>query len=494
MAITVTLYSFTKRENSTKRPSSGGTDYSCVMIDDTSLMNPTFKLEIAANPIGKNYCYVSDFNRYYFVKDIRTYQNFWYIECSCDVLASFKTEIGPQTHYVLRSASEYDEYISDSHYGAKIKQAGTRLNQTGPLYWSTNHSYIVGITGYAEDTSSQQVGSVTYYQMDDIALYNFIYYLMHDISQYVDIPTAPYDDPGVQEALINPIQYVVSCIGMPVAFPSSYTMSSKINFGYYHWNVPASSKIRVLPRGAQDAEYMNITIPKHPQAATRGQFMNAAPYSTYTFHCGPWGDIPLDPSLLIDETTLGYEIRYDLTQGMARIAIGPQNTATPPGVNGGKLLFCGQAKVGVDISLAQAIVDPLQAQLSWETGLNNVVATGVGSGLSPSTLSNLLKAQNTLQETYVNAIKNKFPGCISKGVPGTFLNLMDSAYGTYLLYQHYSVVDENLAEFGRPLCQLKQLNTLSGFILCENADAAITGTQDEAIKVNGYLNSGFFYE
>ena len=494
MAINVTLYSLTKRENSTKRPSGGGTTYSCVLIDETSLMEPTFKLEIGSNPIGKNYAYVPDFNRYYFITDITSKQGFWYISCTCDVLATYKTDIGSQTHYVLRSASQYDEYISDSHYGAKIKQGGTRLNQTGPIYWSTNHSYIVGITGYAEDTDSQQVGSVTYYQMDDIALYNFIYYLMHDISGYVDIQTSPYDDPGVQEALINPIQYIVSCIGMPVAFPSGFTRASKINFGYYHWTVPSGSNIRVLPRGASDAEYYNIEIPKHPQAATRGQFMNAAPFSTYTFHCGPWGDIPLDPSLLIDETHIGYEIRYDLTQGMARIAIGPQNTASPPGVNGNKLLFCGQAKIGVDILLAQAIVDPLQAQLSYETGLNDVMSAGLSGGVGLNTPANLFRAQNKLQETYVDAIKNKFPGCISKGAPGTFISLMDAAYGTYLLYQYYSVVDENLAEFGRPLCQLKQLNTLSGFILCENADAALTGTQEEVQKVNEYLNTGFFYE
>ena len=493
MAITVTLYSFSKRENSTKRPSSGGTNYSCTLIDDTSLMHPTFKLEIGSNPIANNYCYVADFDRYYFINNIRSFQGFWYIECTEDVLASYRGTIGSQTHYVLRAASEYDEYISDSHYGAKITKTGTRLNQTGPLYWNTHHSYIVGITGYAENTSTSQVGSVTYYQMDDVGLYNFIYYLMRDISSYVNITTAPYDDVGVQEALINPIQYIVSCIGMPVGFPDSYTAATKINFGYYHWDVTGSGKYRVLSRGAQDYAYYNIGITKHPQASTRGKYMNAAPYSEYTFHCGPWGDIPLDPALLVDEDNLGYEIRYDLTQGMARIAVGPQN-GTYQQVNGHKLLYCGQAKVGVDILLAQAIVDPLQAQLSYETGMNNVIATGVGSGLSTSTASNLLKAQNTLQETYVDAIKNKFPGCVSKGVPGSFLNLMDSTYGTYLLAQFYSVVDENIAEFGRPLCKLKQINTLSGFILCENADAAITGTQEEAQQINSYLNSGFFYE
>lgn len=493
MAITVNLYSFSKRENSTKRPTSGATSYSCTLIDDTSLMHPTFKLEIGSNPISKNYCYVADFDRYYFINNIRSFQGFWYIECTEDVLASYRGTIGSQTHYVLRAASQYDEYISDSHYGAKITKTGTRLNQTGPLYWSTHHSYIVGITGYAENTSTSQVGSVTYYQMDDVGLYNFIYYLMRDISSYCNITTAPYTDVGVQEALINPIQYIVSCIGMPVGFPDSYTAATKINFGYYYWNISGSGKYRVLPRGAQDYAYYNIGITKHPQASTRGKYMNAAPYSEYTFHCGPWGDIPLDPALLVDEENLGYEIRYDLTQGMARIAVGPQN-GTYQQVNGHKLLYCGQAKVGVDILLAQAIVDPLQAQLSYETGMNNVIATGVGSGLSPSTASNLLKAQNTLQETYVDAIKNKFPGCVSKGVPGSFLNLMDSTYGTYLLAQFYSVVDENIAEFGRPLCKLKQIDTLSGFILCENADAAITGTQEEAQQINAYLNSGFFYE
>ena len=77
MAINVVLYSFVKRENSTKQPSSGGTTYSCTMIDDTSLMNPVFKLSIGSNPIGKNYAYVADFGRYYFIREINTYQNFW---------------------------------------------------------------------------------------------------------------------------------------------------------------------------------------------------------------------------------------------------------------------------------------------------------------------------------------------------------------------------------------------------------------------------------
>lgn len=490
MSITVTLYSFTKRENSTKQPSSGGTDYSCTMIDDTSLMNPTFKLSIASNPIGKNYCYVSDFNRYYFIKDIRTYQNFWYISCECDVLASFKTEIGSGSHYILRSASDYDEYISDSFYGCKVNRIATILPSSGPLYWGTNHSYVVGIIGYAPD-NSKQVGSITYYQMDDVGLLNFVYYLMHDLGNYCHIQTAPYTDQGVQEALINPIQYIVSCVALPVGFPASYSAPTKIDFGYYTWTIQGSGKYRVLQLGETVTETGTITLPKHPQASSRGKFMNGFPFTSYTFHLGPFGDIPLDPADFIDASDLRYKVLYDMCQGMGRLAVGPAVEGNTNIIN---LSYCGSAKVGADVQLAQVINNPLEAQLSWETGMNRVMSTGLSGGVSLNTPSNLLNAQNVLQETYVDAIKNMFPTCCGKGSPGSFLSFKDSDFGCYLIAKFMTVVDENLAEIGRPLCQTKVINTLSGYILCQLADCQISGTQAEAQKINNYMNTGFFYE
>ena len=489
MPITVRLYSFNKRENSTKRPSSGGTDYSCTLIDNTSLMNPTFKLSIASNPIGKNYVYVPDFNRYYFINDIVSYQNFWHISCTCDVLASFKTEIGSQSHYILRSASEHDEYISDNFYGCKIKRTSTLLPQSGVLWWNSGHTYIVGIVSNAAN-ASEQVGSITYYQMDDLGLKNFIYYLMHDIGSYCNITTAPYTDVGVQEALLNPIQYIVSCIAVPISFPSSYTGVSQIRFGYYFWNILGSGKYRVIQLGETKTEQSTITLPKHPQASTRGKFMNGAPFTSYTFHLGPFGDIPLDPADYIDATDLRYKITYDLAQGVGRLVVGPAVSGSTSITN---ISYCGTTMIGAPVNLTQVLTNPLQAQVSWQTGMNNVVGNGVGAGLTPSTLKNLLTAQNTLTETYADAIKNMYPSVNGVGTPGSFFNFFDD-YGCYLLTKYMTVVDENNTEIGRPLCKTKQISSLSGFILCQMADCHISGTQDEAQKINGYLNSGFFYE
>ena len=494
MAITVTLYSFTKRENSTKRPSSGGTNYSCVMLDETSLMNPTFKLSIGSNPIGKNYCYVSDFNRYYFIVNIRTFQNFWYIDCSCDVLASFKTEIGFQTHYVLRAASDYDEYISDAMYPAKAKMSGDHTESGSVMAWGTQHSYIVGITGYSQDILTAQTGSVTYYQMNDAALYNFIYYLMHDITQWCDISAQGYDDPGVQEALINPIQYVVSCMGLPIAMQSGWTTANRIDFGYYTWNMsgPASgSSTKVVPRAATVTESADITIHKHPQAATRGVYLNTQPFSDYTFHCGPWGDIPVDPAALIDAEKLHYEILYDVCQGGGRLQVSPyaSNITWP------NILYSGYAQVGVPIQLSQAIINPYLSSMQYERDYNSAVGSALGTASSAISLnlSGLADYQtNTVQIIY-DATVNKYPSVQSSGSNGSMLSFVDQ-YKCFLNHHWYTVVDENLTELGRPLYQAKQINTLSGYILCQGADAAISGTQEEATKINGYLNSGFFYE
>ena len=68
MSIPVTLLTFNKRENSTLKPStaqiSEGTTLDCLLMDNTSLMNPTFKLNVVGNPVGFNYCYVPSFERY----------------------------------------------------------------------------------------------------------------------------------------------------------------------------------------------------------------------------------------------------------------------------------------------------------------------------------------------------------------------------------------------------------------------------------------------
>ena len=63
------------------------------------------------------------------------------------------------------------------------------------------------------------------------------------------------------------------------------------------------------------------------------------------------------------------------------------------------------------------------------------------------------------------------------------------AYATY-----FDPIEENKAEFGRPLAEIRTISSLGGFVQCANAQLAIAGHEEEMSKVNQILTSGFFYE
>ena len=492
MSITVTLLTFNKRENSTKIPTAAqiaaGAALSCTLIDNTSLMNPTFKLDVSGNPVGYNYCYVPSFERYFFINDWSSYQGFWYASCTCDVLGSWKTEIGAGSHYVLRSASQSDGYISDSMYPAKmsgIEEISTPV-QGNPFSWLADHSYIVGVVGEAS-SNDYQIGSLVYYHMDETALRSFVSWLMDNIDDWSGL-NGEYSQ-GVQKALINPMQYIKSCIVMPVAPPASDSIHrpSSINFGYYHYTVGATGKIAMLLASSPMAyETDLITVPKHPDAATRGAYLNCQPFSEYTFHFGPFGNIPLDPMVLNRNAQVFMSLAYDLTSGLCRCVLKGNDTTDD-------ILFNGSAQVGVSINISQVYVDGLaftQAETDAVFSIANNLASGISGG---NPLTALVGVAQSATTGIQDATRLSFPTVSGLSSGGSFLCYHDT-WNIYLLYKYYLIVEENNTELGRPLCKTKQINTLSGYILCAGADAIIPGTHDEANKVNEYMNTGFFYE
>ena len=495
MSITVNFLNFQKRENSTKVPTASqleaGSSYSCLLLDNTSLVNPTFKLEIASNPIGNNYCYVSDFGRYYFIDDISSYQNFWYISCHCDVLATYKVSILAGSHYVLRSASSYDEYIADSAYITKTKQTGEFVvgfvdgtTATDPFSYSNGHSYVWCITGDVIDSTlnNQQIGSNVYYWMDDIECYSFINYLLN-VTQWSGIQTTEYSA-DMQKALLNPIQYVNAVILLPFSKNSSLTTNNNVQFGYYTIPIADGSVKRLTQGTMMKTQILEFTLPKHPQASTYGKYMNGAPYTEYNLFLGAFGNIPIDPASLIDETTLQVTCQTECCTGQTRILV--------RGKTSNVMIYTGNAQVGVPVTVSQLTRDMLgeiQNNLNqgWSTAaaMSNIVTGGLGAA------GGTMNAVQQIGGMAFDAVRMKYPTCTGGGTSGSFLSLHSTCY---LNATYYSCTDRYTTEIGRPLHQTKVLNTLSGYCLCQGADDQSGAFADEEIKINQYLNTGFFIE
>lgn len=94
----ITLYSFSKRKNSTAVPSSGGTTVTCVLKEATSFKNPSFLL---VDKPARDVNFLQWDNAYYWINDI-TYEtsNLWRVSCSMDVLATYRTEIHNTTCFI----------------------------------------------------------------------------------------------------------------------------------------------------------------------------------------------------------------------------------------------------------------------------------------------------------------------------------------------------------------------------------------------------------
>ena len=519
--IQIKFYTFNKRTNSTKVPTGSGSTYNCTLKDDTSILEPVIRLQTSNNVKPYNYAYIADFGRYYFVTDIVSSKGFWEISLKVDTLASYKAGIGSMTPYVLRSASSSDEYILDTAYPADsyvteyISNPVDDIIRPGPggssvIYPSikdpfsfrTNYSYILGIIG----PSSGAIGSVTYYLMNQAQLNLFMGYLFGMTSTWSDIDTSDYSD-GVQRALLNPMQYIVSCIMVPIDHSITTNDDNTILFGTYEYTgTEVAHKLDSTAGSIVIEKPSIIRLPSHPQASTRGKYLNGAPYSKYWLHLGPYGDIPLNGNLgdLIttdatdDDRYITVDLVFDLASGICQALVYPglvqinlfifTHTA---GITK-KRLATVSFQAGVPIQLAQAYTDPLAIQEAQFKLLGNAAGAVVGGVTNP--VGSAIGALGSIPSAVGDIMRAQYPTVSATGSNGSAIQgyLVDE--GIYIRSEHNRIVPENNTDLGRPLCQAVQISTLSGFILCSSADFGGAGTSQERDEINSYLNGGFFYE
>lgn len=502
MAFNIKLLNLQKRVNSTKQPTqtqiAAASSFDVTLLEETSLFSPTFKLSIAANPIGNNYVYVPDWGRYYFIDDITSHQNFWFISCRCDVMATFKAPILSGSHYVIRSASARDEYILDTAYISKIKETGTFEAINDPFQYSNGISYVWNITGdvITDSLNNQQIGSSVYYWMNSRECYTLINYLL-DVQRYSEIQTAEYSA-AMQKALMNPLQYVNSVIALPFSKDTSLITNNDVQFGYYTIQVgqdQSDASIKRLTQGTCiHTDTITVNIPKHPQAASRGKYMNNAPYTSYELYFGPFGTIPIDPASLIDQSTLTITIRTECFTGMAQIFV--------RGTDSNVMIYTGTAQVGVPVTVSQLTRDMLgevQNNLNMQFTAAGAAFGVVGSAISgaanpgsiPGSVSGAMNTVMNYGAMAFDAVRLKYPTLAGGGANGSFISMHSTSY---LNAKFFECVGTNNTEIGRPLYQTKVLNTLSGFTVCQNAEVQIGAMAAESSLINSYLNSGFFIE
>lgn len=554
MSISANFFKNNKRVNSTKLPDYGaGTFGTTIELKDyTNLFTPTLILSQGLfhdsnnnkiNPLEYNYCYIPEFKRYYFIRTWNWALGRWECDLEVDLMTSFRTEIGNTTAYVLRSASQWDSRIIDTKYPTKGEVKS--LSEHKSSMWYTNLSstsvtdgfFVLGIV----NNDSGAIGATSYYAVNARGMRRFMAELYASPS-WMNI-TDNTISTDLQKMLINPIQYIVSCMWIPCTLTgySSLSQVTTVPVGWWNITINSNDPFYKLTGSSLKLSLTNLidfdTI-YHPQAVanTKLSWLKNSPYSQYQLQFYPFGVFPIDSAKLVGYNTLQFKIDIDLITGQGTLTV---VRAKPNDTHWYDILFSTNAQVGIPITMAQMSVD-------WGK-LNNGTNWALSAGMALTQDSSLQEAVSQTYDAVVDAVdktpaksfwnyltnaefrRNYSPevrqesenaitnaktsllstvgkvassignavlassgSCVTTGTTGA---LAQYTLDIVLTLFYYEIVDIDPDRYGYPLCQLKKINTLSGFTLCANeGDLAVPATSVERQAIAGIMKEGFFYE
>ena len=91
--MTVTFYQLSINPIVLNKTLGTGTDKSCVVKDNLDVLNPVFELDFDASILSKNYMYVQDLGRYYFITSIEIINHVIIVRGHVDVLKTYNSQI-----------------------------------------------------------------------------------------------------------------------------------------------------------------------------------------------------------------------------------------------------------------------------------------------------------------------------------------------------------------------------------------------------------------
>lgn len=456
----ITAFSgFSKRINSTKRPT-GGTSIDVALKTPCSVMTPTFRI----SGFNLAWDYIEWGSRYYYVDDITIETNdIALYHCKLDTLATFRADILGSTQYVTRSASAYDPLVIDKAYPT-LADAHVDSNNFSMSASTGVGTYVVGII------NDLAHGGVSYYTFGagGSGFSSFLQYMFSDawLSDDPDISVE------IQKELINPFQYVVSCNWFPFSIAGNL---ASVKFGYWTSGLSAgllSESQRLFSTTG------TVTLPRHPQATTHGTYMNGAPYTRHTIDVYSFGQIPLDPAPFVSNAGLTIDVIVDLFAASAELRITN---------SGGTFEKRYHSDFGVPIQLSQVNQKMIQSAMGVVAGAGAGAAAGAALTPVGAIVGGVLGAVAGVG----SGVNNLFPQVQTAGSMGSKNAFIRTPFVQSEFYYCPSTAP---AIIGRPLMAARTLSGLAGYTICENVDLNTNASPDEKAEIIQYMSNGFFIE
>lgn len=489
----------------------------------SSILSPT--IEIAdTKGTGEiplfNYAYIRDYDRYYFIDDISWSEGIWSISMHTDILASFRTDIRSSRQYVLRSASRYDDSISDTLYMTKAVGYSRSMSQSeyagisgfpnGVNYYLYNNTSITGSTSnYFNEayTSGEFVvgiignntSGVTYYAFTNNGYKDFI----NKITTFE--PSTMTDVSGpLGNAIFDPVQYITSVKWYPDVYYNTTTTTSIKLAGY---TITLGVGGHVINPSDVVAYYAYIDV---PEPDVNRKYLKLSPFREVNLIFQPFGSIPLDTTKLFNSDSVLVEWLMDFCTGQAILNVyrGEEQYRTADG-----LIYTTTADYGVDIpistlkmdwkaGLALSAMQWISSKAGWSSGptgetvLDGLIADGTvtqadltAAGITTAT------TPKSMYDTVMDFSAAALGQLSTAGAIGSFLGYMYGKPKIEVWFNYQVAYDDS--RFGRPLYQTAILSELSGYVICQSPTITFSANhplEAEQIGILRMLSSGIYLE
>lgn len=464
MSLTVQLYKWHKRVNSTKLPGVADphTDFSCTLKEPTSIHNPVIIL--ATNDCDFTYAHISAWSRYYFVDDV-VYVHNGLVEYHLteDYLGSNKFSIGSTVANIA--------YASD-HYNADIVDPRMKIHNDKSVSYAVanstifTHSYFI-VTVFNDNAAvTGGSGMSQSFYLNEYGMESFRQ-AMSDNDIWSSLKTLISG---------NPMNFVFSVKWIPYSISSAYYEDVKLKVGNKTL-FNSASRIVGFPYMTATA---SITIP-----VGHGDFRDYSPFRAVALYLPGVGFMDINPAdfpnriidIVINIEVITGNILYEIYNNLS-VLVNTVNVNVAADITIGRETLNGQGMVSGLLTTAAGIGATVAGAMT-----GNLVTTTTGAAAALSGAGSFA----------LNANKH------IPSITGGYSSRAISAQPDFWLYVS-DVDSENPASanyisfWGRPVCETHAINTHSGYVQTIGASVSLDADKEEIETVNRMLDAGIYYE
>lgn len=463
----VIFYTFTKRKNSLDTPSGEGFTSECVLKDTCTILRPRIELASAYN-LQWNYCYIPDFQRYYYVSDSEYFRGVWTLECRFDAMASWEGFIRNTSAQVIFSSSHYNVNLLDN-----------RIPATGNLDRQVSTEAFTGALGNATESPSGYF-ALTVLSGNGIwatgvsTTYFMTYRQMQVFAQEL---LAPEGLEAIKQYFDNPMDSLIDCYYIPLDITNYVALSTTTHIVIGGYTFPSA-----IGRTPQSTSLANKSMSATIEIPwVYDDFRRLSPYTNIDLFVPFCGSKPIPPEDCYQHDAILLSYSVDVTTGDVQCIAYLKETVLQE--------WAGNCRIMLPVGQTQSRVGQTLGALS-----SGIAAVGkIGAGNVAAGATGVLNAiGSVLSPTEVKQCGG-FSGSILGACLGNDQNLLWQKFRMSVTSHLTEASPSSIrATIGNVNGDVEMIGNLSGYCQTLGASVSAPAFAEELDEINAMLDGGVY--